>query len=159
MRAFHEFGPFFRPDSRLLILGSFPSVKSREQAFYYAHPQNRFWRVLAGSFGESVPESLAEKQELLARHKIALWDAVESCEINGSSDASIKNAVPTDIARLLSQTSVKRIILNGKTAERMFMKFHARIAVPSVCLPSTSPANASFTLERLISEWRPALLG
>ena len=158
MRVFHEFGPFYRSDSEILILGSFPSVKSREQAFYYAHPQNRFWRVLAGSFGDSVPESLPEKQALLMRRRIALWDVIESCEIRGSSDSSIKNAVPTDVSRLLTETSVKRIILNGKTAERLFWKFHSELSVPTVSLPSTSPANASFTLERLIKEWRPKLL-
>lgn len=158
VRVFHEFGPFYRSDSEILILGSFPSVKSREQAFYYAHPQNRFWRVLAGSFGDSVPESLPEKQALLMRRRIALWDVIESCEIRGSSDSSIKNAVPTDVSRLLAETSVKRIILNGKTAERLFWKFHSELSVPTVSLPSTSPANASFTLERLIKEWRPKLL-
>ena len=159
MRAEHGFGPFYCGESELLILGSFPSVKSREQAFYYAHPQNRFWRVLALSFGEGVPESLPEKQELLLRHKIALWDVIESCEITGSSDSSIKDVLPADIPALIAKTSVRRVILNGRTAGKLFLRFDALISLPSVCLPSTSPANASFSLERLISEWRPALLG
>lgn len=157
MRAEHEFGPFFRADSEILILGSFPSVKSRDDAFYYAHPQNRFWRVLAACLGERVPEDLAEKQELLVKHKIALWDVIEECEITGSSDASIRNAVSTDILWLIGQTSVKRVILNGKTAEKCFRRFYSCFSLPTVTLPSSSPANAAWSLERLITAWRHAL--
>ena len=158
MRAAHEFGPFYQPDSEILILGSFPSVKSREEAFYYAHPQNRFWRVFAACFGEEIPQSLSEKHTLLTIRKIALWDVIEECEITGSSDASIKNAVPTDIERLIENTAVRRIILNGKTAERCFLRFHKDFPLPAVTLPSTSPANAAWSLERLIEIWRPALI-
>lgn len=158
MRATHEFGPFFRADSKLLILGSFPSVKSREEAFYYAHPQNRFWRVLASCFGDEAPQTLRQKHELLERHRIALWDVIEECEITGSSDASIRGAVPTDIGSLLGQTSIDRIVLNGRTAERCFLRFHPDFALPTVTLPSTSPANAAWSFERLIAVWKSALM-
>lgn len=157
MRATHEFGPFYRADSEILILGSFPSVKSREQAFYYAHPQNRFWRVLAACFGDDVPETILQKHELLECHKIALWDVIEECEITGSSDASIRGALPTDIEWLLGQTSVRKVFLNGKTAEKCFLKFHPDFRLPTVTLPSSSPANAAWSLERLIEVWKPAL--
>ena len=159
MHATHEFGAFYRPDSELLILGSFPSVKSREQAFYYAHPQNRFWRVLAACFGEPVPEDIAAKRALLSAHRIALWDVIESCDITGSSDASIKNAVPTDILRLCERAPISRVILNGKTAERLFLKHFKDFPLSTVTLPSTSPANAAWSLERLTGEWKPAILG
>ncbi len=155
----HRFGPFYRPDSRILILGSFPSVKSREQEFYYAHPQNRFWKVLAAIYSLPVPLDLAEKKELLTTCKIALWDVIESCEITGSSDASIKNARPTDLGLILRSAPVGRIILNGRTAEQYFLKLHSGCTAPYVCLPSTSPANASWSLERLIACWREGLRG
>ena len=156
-RVTHEFGPFFRADSELLILGSFPSVKSREEAFYYAHPQNRFWRVLSACFDEEAPKDLAQKQKLLVRHKIALWDVIEECDIKGSSDAAIRNAVPTDIDWLLGQTAIKRVILNGRTAEKCFVKFHPEYRLPYTALPSTSPANAAWSLERLTSEWEKVI--
>lgn len=155
----HKFGPFYRADSELLILGSFPSVKSREEAFYYAHPQNRFWRVLAECFGEDTPNSLEEKRLLLESQKIALWDSIESCEIAGSSDSSIKNAVPTDIKSLIEKTKIKKIIFNGRAAERWFARFNPDISIPCAALPSTSPANASYSLERLVFEWRHEILG
>lgn len=159
MHATHEFGAFYRPDSELLILGSFPSVKSREESFYYAHPQNRFWRVLAACFGDPVPEDVAAKHIFLTAHRIALWDVIESCEITGSSDASIKNAVPTDIYSLLRLTSINRVILNGRTAERLFLKHFQVFPLPTVTMPSTSPANAAWSSERLTGEWRQAVLG
>ena len=157
MHCTHEFGAFYRPDSELLILGSFPSVKSREEAFYYAHPQNRFWRVLAACFGETVPLTLLEKQDLLIRNRVALWDVIESCDIEGSSDASIRNAVPTDICALISNAPIRRVVLNGKTAERLFMRHHKDFPLPTVTMPSTSPANAAWSLERLTGEWKRAV--
>ena len=159
MRATHEFPAFYRPDSELLILGSFPSVKSREQSFYYAHPQNRFWRVLAACFGEPTPADIASKHALLTAHRIALWDVIDSCDITGSSDASIKNAVPTDILGLCERTPIRRVILNGKTAERLFLRHYKDFPLPTATMPSTSPANAAWSLERLIGEWKPAVLG
>lgn len=158
--AEHGFPPFYREDSRILILGSFPSVKSRSEMFYYAHPQNRFWRVLAGVYGDVVPAALEEKISLLERHGIALWDTVERCEIRGSSDSSISAAVPTDIGALLKKCGgIEKILLNGRTAEKNYIRYNGRIEIPAAVFPSTSPANAAFSLERLISEWRRGLSG
>ena len=154
----HPFEPICNENSRILILGSFPSVKSREQSFYYGHPQNRFWRMLSGVFGEQTPVSLEEKKEFLLSHAIALYDVISSCEIEGSSDSSIKNATPNDIRSIVEGAQIEKIITNGKLAHKLYEKHIAEnIALPEVCLPSTSPANAAFSLERLIEEWRAEL--
>ena len=147
----HEFGPFFASDSKILILGSFPSVKSREQGFYYGHPQNRFWKVLARCFQEEVPTSLLEKKQFLLKHQIALWDVIDACEIQGSSDASIQQVRFTDIEDLLTRTQVKAIYLNGKTAEKYFK---LQTELPVLVLPSTSSANARYRLDDLVNEWK-----
>ncbi len=154
----HEFPAFWPDGARLLILGSFPSVKSRETGFYYGHPQNRFWRVLAAVYGESLPETVDEKKSLLIRRKIALWDSVERCEIVGSSDSSIRMAVPADISGRLAGSDVGRIILNGRTAEKYFYRFNKDVSAEVVSLPSTSPANAAWSLERLTAAWKKELL-
>ena len=155
----HEFPPFYRPDSRILILGSFPSVKSREAGFYYGHPQNRFWPLLACIFHEPRPGSQREKEALLARNHIALWDTIESCEIRGSSDASIREARPTDIPALLAQTQVQKIVTNGKLADKYYKKYNEeRTGIPAVCLPSTSPANAAVRFPQLLAAWEKELL-
>ena len=154
----HPFEPICNENSRILILGSFPSVKSREQSFYYGHPQNRFWRILSGVFGEQTPVSIEEKKEFLLSHAIALFDVISSCEIEGSSDSSIKNATPNDIRSIVEGAQIEKIITNGKLAHKLYEKHIAStVALPEVCLPSTSPANAAFSLERLISEWRAEL--
>ena len=154
----HPFEPICNENSRILILGSFPSVKSREQSFYYGHPQNRFWRMLSGVFGEQTPVSIEEKKEFLLSHAIALYDVISSCEIEGSSDSSIKNATPNDIRSIVEGAQIEKIITNGKLAHKLYEKHIAStVALPEVCLPSTSPANAAFSLERLISEWRAEL--
>lgn len=147
---YHTIKPFYNKDSKVLILGSFPSVKSREEGFYYAHPQNRFWRVLSSVFEEEI----VDKEEFLKKHKIALFDVCASCEIKGSSDASIKEVVPNDIEGILKESGIKQIILNGKTASKLYQKYMKDIKVPSITLPSTSPANASFSLEKLIEEYK-----
>lgn len=154
----HPFEPICNENSRILILGSFPSVKSREQSFYYGHPQNRFWRMLSGVFGEQTPVSLEEKKEFLLSHAIALYDVISSCEIEGSSDSSIKNATPNDIRSIVEGAQIEKIITNGKLAHKLYEKHIAStVALPEICLPSTSPANAAFSLDRLISEWRAEL--
>ena len=151
----HEFPPVFDADSRILILGSFPSVKSREQQFYYGHPQNRFWKVLAGLLKEALPETVEEKKAFLHRNHIALWDVIDSCEIIGSSDSSIRNAEVTDLSLILDHCSVRRIYVNGGTAKRLFEKYQKdQYGAEAVRLPSTSPANAAYSLERLMEEWR-----
>lgn len=135
------FEPVFDKNSRVLILGSFPSVKSRKVEFYYGNRQNRFWKILCGFFGEAVPESTEEKIALLLRHNVALWDIVTECEIEGSSDASIKNYKVAELDKVLSVSPIKLIILNGGKSFEIFKKFYGKIAVPYIKLPSTSPAN------------------
>ena len=142
----HPFPPLYDENSRVLILGSFPSVKSREQKFFYGHPQNRFWRVLAAVFASETPQTMAEKRRFLLSHGIALWDVIASCEITGSADSSIKNAVANDLSPILAAADIRQIFVNGKTAEKYYRK--------AICLPSTSPANAAWSMERLIAAWR-----
>lgn len=155
----HPFEPIFRNDSKFLILGSLPSVKSRENEFYYGHPQNRFWRMLAKIFGKKIPSTIQEKIEFLLQNKIALWDVIHSCEICGSSDASIKNAVPNEIEKILGTAKIRKIILNGGAAFSLYKKFwgetlEEKYGVKTIRLPSTSPANAACSLEKLVEIWR-----
>lgn len=151
----HEFGPLYDADCTMLILGSFPSVKSREHQFYYGHPQNRFWKVLAGVLECAVPQTIREKKEMLLSRHIALWDVIESCDIIGSSDTSIRNVVPTNLAWLIARTKTERIFTNGAAAARLYDKYHKEnLGRETVRLPSTSPANAAWSVERLIAEWR-----
>ena len=150
----HTFAPVFDANSEILILGTFPSVKSRENGFYYGHPQNRFWKVLAEILKTELPETIDEKKQMLLANRIAVWDVIKSCEILNSADSSIKNVVPNDFTRILSDTQIKTIYANGKTAERLYNKFvKENTGREIVFLPSTSPANASFGMERLLKEW------
>jgi len=150
----HPFPPLYNKDSKILILGSFPSVKSREQMFFYGHPQNRFWKVISSVLGCSEPETIEEKKKLLLEHGIALWDVIASCEIMGSSDSSIKNVKVNDISEILKEADIRQIFVNGKTAEKYFKKYtKAQIKREAVCLPSTSPANAAWSVNRLIEKW------
>ncbi len=159
MHQIHPIPPLFNENSERLILGSFPSVKSREQGFFYGHPQNRFWRVLAAVYQAPVPQSIQEKTEFILSNKLALWDVIASCEITGSADSSIKQVVSNDINKILSCCPIKQIYVNGKTAEKLYIR-HIEPVVQhkAICLPSTSPANATWSLERLIESWRNAIL-
>ena len=151
----HPIPPVYNEHSRVLVLGSFPSVKSREQGFFYGHPQNRFWKVLSILGGCDVPTSIEEKRNLLLKMGIAVWDVIASCEIVGSSDSSIKNVQPNDLKSILDNSSVTKIYVNGKTAKKYYDKYLLKsTGVEAVCLPSTSPANAVYTLERLVAEWK-----
>jgi hypoxanthine-DNA glycosylase len=151
----HPIAPVYDENSRILILGSFPSVKSREEMFFYGHPQNRFWRVTASVLGAETPKTVAEKRELLLSHGIALWDVLASCEIEGSADSTIKNAVPNDISWLLKETKIEKIFVNGKAAEKYYDKYMKKaLGREAVCLPSTSPANAAWSTEKLIQAWK-----
>lgn len=151
----HPIPPVYDKNSKVLILGSFPSVKSREYGFFYGHRQNRFWRVVAAVFDEKVPESIEEKKKLLLRNGIALWDVIHSCEISGSADSAIKNAVPNDISRIMEESRIERIFTNGRKAHELYGKYlESKTGIKAVCLPSTSPANAAYSLDRLIDEWR-----
>lgn len=150
----HPFPPLYDQNSRILILGSFPSVKSREQCFFYGHPQNRFWKVTAAVFGEAVPESIEEKKLFLFRNRIALWDVIAVCEIRGSADNSIEGAVPNDLSPIFKSANIRKVFTNGKTADRYYrLHDEKKTKIPAICLPSTSPANASWSMERLISAW------
>ena len=155
----HPFPPLFDKNSKVLILGSFPSVRSREQMFFYGHPQNRFWRVLAEVLGEVCPLSIEEKREMLLRRHIALWDVIGSCDIVGSADSSIRNVLPNDLTAIFAAADIRAVFVNGKTALRYYEKYqyplHGREAI---CLPSTSPANAAFGIERLVAAWHEILL-
>lgn len=154
----HTFLPVYDENSELLILGSFPSVKSREQGFYYGHPQNRFWKVLAAVCRCELPKTIEEKKAMLLMNHIAIWDVIDSCDIIGSSDSSIKNVVPADIAGLLSKTKIARIFANGKTAGNLYKKHSEKSTrLPAVVLPSTSPANAAYSLDKLVEVWREEL--
>ena len=193
MKLTHPFPPLFDDESRILILGSFPSVKSREQNFFYGHPQNRFWKVTAAVFAQAegaerngmteadaydsltettIPETVEEKKAFLHAHHIALWDVIASCEIEGSSDASIRNVTANDLSPILKGAPIERIFTNGGTAYDLYCRYiwpgkkarqdseAARMAqtgrsgLEAIKLPSTSPANAAWTLERLIEAWR-----
>ncbi len=150
----HPFPPLYSADSKVLILGSFPSVKSREAMFFYGHPQNRFWKVIPALFGEPVPQTIEEKKRLILSHGLALWDSIASCDIKGSSDASITNAQPTDLSEILKNSQVGRIYCNGSRSFEIYNKYQfPRLGIEAVKLPSTSPANAAFSLERLTQEW------
>ena len=152
--ALHKIPPVYDKNSRVLILGSFPSVRSREVGFFYGHPQNRFWRTLANLFDEIVPQSIEEKRDLLLRHGIALWDVIASCEIVGSSDSSIRNAKPNDLSAVLATASIGAIFTNGKTAHRLYCTYlQKETGREAICLPSTSPANAAWSQERLNDAW------
>lgn len=154
----HTFPPIFDKNSRLLILGTVPSVKSRENDFYYGHPQNRFWKLIAILCGEETPVTKEEKTEMLLRHGIALYDVVERCTIVGSSDSSIKNVVPVDLTPILEQTGNIPIFANGATAEKLYRKYlFPKTGISAVKLPSTSPANAAWSLSRLEEAWREAM--
>ena len=149
-----NFGPVFDENSKVLILGSFPSVKSREAAFFYGHPQNRFWPLLGRILNSEVPKDTCERTVLLKKHGIALWDVIEECDIIGSSDSSIKNVVPVDIMRVLEIADIQEIYCNGTTSYNLFMKYLYPICERTpIKLPSTSPANAAWTMDRLLGEW------
>lgn len=149
------FGPVYDARSQVLILGSFPSVASREAAFYYGHPRNRFWRLMADILGaDAIPETREAKTRLILSHHLALWDVVDACDIIGSSDASIKNVTVTDVASLVEKTPIHRIFINGGTAYRLFMKYQSdALRAMAVKLPSTSPANAAWSYDRLKAAW------
>ena len=151
----HPIEPVYDNNSKILILGSFPSVKSREQGFFYGHPQNRFWKVIAGVFECNTPITIDEKKHFLIENNIAVWDVIHSCEIEGSADSSIKNAVPNNISEIINKSSIKAIFTNGKTADKLYKKYiQKETGISAICLPSTSPANAAWRLERLVDKWK-----
>lgn len=160
----HEIAPVYDKNSRFLILGSFPSVKSREAKFFYGHPQNRFWKVLAALYADgectAPPGTAAEKKEFLLAHQIAVWDVIASCEIRGSSDQSIRNVVPNDLSPILETADIRQIFCNGGTSHKLYEKYlREKTGRRAVKLASTSPANAACSLEQLVALWREAGVG
>ena len=150
----HEFDPIFDENSEILILGTLPSVKSREQNFYYGHPQNRFWKMLAMIFSEETPLLIEEKQRFLEKHKIAVYDSISECTICGSSDSSISNVIPSDIEKIVSACKITKILANGKTAAKYFLKYQdEKLCSMLKTLPSTSPANAVYSVQKLVEIW------
>lgn len=158
-RVTHGFEPVYDSHSRILVLGSFPSVKSRENSFYYGHPQNRFWKLMARLLKVPVPETIEEKKQMLLTHHIALWDVVAACDIKGSSDSSIRNVIPADINQVLRAANIETVIANGDTAYKLYRKYcEPHTGKEAVKCPSTSPANAIFTLERLADSWGAVMM-
>ena len=154
----HPLAPVYDADSKILVLGTMPSPKSREAGFYYSHPRNRFWPVLAALFGEEAPKTNEEKRSLLLRHRIAVWDVIASCEITGASDTSIRNAVPNPIEELIAKTKIKAVYTTGQKAYQLYQKHcYPKTGIEAVPLPSTSPANAAMSLEKLIEAYRVIL--
>ena len=152
---YHPFPPFFDDKSSILILGSFPSVKTREVGFFYGHPQNRFWKVLSSIYDEDLPATIEEKKNFLTRNHVALWDVLYSCDIVGSSDSSIRNASTNDISIILNAADIKAIYVNGKSAYKYYQQFLLpKVNRSAICLPSTSPANAAWTLNKLVDAWK-----
>jgi len=153
-RLKHTFDPVFDEESKILILGSFPSVKSRENNFFYGHPQNRFWRVMARILEWEVPMTIEEKREMLLKNHVAVWDVIASCSIQGSSDTSIKDVVVNDFSKILENSAVERIYVNGGKAYELYHKYAEKVTgIKAVKLPSTSPANAAWSLEKLVIAW------
>ncbi len=154
-RIIHPFEALYNENSKVLILGSFPSVKSREVSFFYGHPRNRFWKVIPALFGEEEPVTIEKKKELILRRNLALWDSIHSCEITGSSDSSVKNVVPNDISEIIGNSKVSKVFCNGALSHKMYMKYiFPDTKIEAVKLPSTSPANAAYSLDKLIEEWK-----
>ncbi len=156
-RVIHNIDPIYDHSSKILILGSFPSVKSRTDEFYYAHPQNRFWKVLSAILGWELPLTKKEKIRMLSENGIALWDVIAQCDIRGSSDASIENVIINDISEILSKANISAVFLNGGAAYRLFERYTVKqysALPPYIQLPSTSPANASFSLDKLVDKWK-----
>ncbi len=154
----HTIPPLYDSHSRVLLLGSIPSPKSREIGFFYGHPQNRFWRVLAAVLGEEVPQTIDEKRAMCLKHHVALWDTIARCDIAGASDTSIRNAVPNDIGKLVRESEITRIFATGGKSAELYRKLiEPQLHIPITQLPSTSPANAAWSLERLIEAYRVIL--
>jgi len=152
----HSFDSISDKRSRILILGTMPSVQSRKVGFYYSHPQNRFWLVLAECLDQPIPETIENKTLLLLNNSIALWDVLASCEISGSDDSSIRSPVYNDIEALASSNPIEKILCNGKKAYNLYCNGFS-LSLPVMCMPSTSPANAAWSMERLVDTWRTEL--
>lgn len=154
----HPVKPIYDEKSEILILGTFPSVKSREDCFFYAHPQNRFWKVMARICGEDMPKTVEEKTLMMKNNHFALWDVIKSCEVTGSSDSSIRNVVPNDLSEIFKTADIRKVFVNGKKAESLYKKYlEKQTGIKATALPSTSPANALWSEDRLFECWKNAI--
>lgn len=154
----HPLKPLYRDDSRILILGSFPSVKTREYGFFYGHPQNRFWPLMEALFEEDLSTDIEERRDFLLSHHLAVYDSIYQCDIIGSSDASIKNVIPADLKSIFATADIRQVFCNGGTSYKYYKKYHAKKSgIPGIQLPSTSPANARYRLDDLVKEWEVIL--
>lgn len=154
MKQVHNIPPIYNKESHILILGSFPSVKSREAQFFYHHPQNRFWKILEQLYEVSLT-NIEEKKSFLFSSHIALWDVIQTCDIQGSSDASIEQVIVNDIASLLNQTQIHTIYCNGAKSYQLYMKYiYPSTHIQAIQLPSTSPTNAIYSLDKLLEKWQ-----
>lgn len=158
MRVKHTFKPIYNKESKILILGSIPSVKSRENNFYYGHPKNRFWELIAKIYNKKLPVTINEKIDLILRNNLAIYDVIKSCKIEGSSDSSIKNVEINDINKIILDSSIDKIIFNGNKAYELYNKYESNKFTNLVVLPSTSPANARFTFDKLYEVWKNEIL-
>ena len=156
----HPIPPTYDSRSRILILGSFPSVKSREMQFFYGHPQNRFWKLMAALYQEPIPMTVSERRDFLLRNRIAAWDSIHQCTIIGSSDSSIRDVIPNDLSPILETAAIEQIFCNGRKSWDMYHRYIEPVTDrPAILLPSTSPANAACTMEKLITAWKVILPG
>ena len=154
----HPIKPLYDSKAEILILGSFPSVKSREEGFFYGHPQNRFWKVMARICKQDIPTTIEDKSKMILDNHFALWDVIQSCEITGSADSTIKNVTPNDLSNILNNANIKGIFVNGKKAEALYNKYiFKNTGIKAIVLPSTSPANASWSEDRLFEFWSNAI--
>lgn len=154
-KTVHPIPPLYNENSEKLILGSFPSIKSREAMFFYGHPQNRFWKLIAKIFDEETPNTIEEKTKLILTHNLSLWDSIHSCVITGSSDSSVKDVVANNLSVILNNSRVGQIYCNGALSHKMYMKYiYPQTKIKAVKLPSTSPANAAFSIDRLYEQWK-----
>ena len=155
----HPFPPLYNSESRILILGSLPSVKSREQMFFYVHPQNRICKMINVLIEYTVPQTIEEKYAFMLKHNIAMWDTIYSCDIIGSSDSSIKNVVPTDLKSIIDNSKIEKVICNGKTSGKYYEKYQMKyLGIKPDILPSTSPANAAYSLGKLVEIWKKSII-
>ena len=154
----HPFKPVYSDKSKILILGSFPSVKSREKNFYYSHPQNRFWKVIANIFNEVIPNTIEDKKQLILNNNLAIWDVIKRCEIIGSMDSSIQNIESCDVNSLIVKTGITKVIFNGNKAAEAYYKYNKKLEeIEYTTLPSTSSANATYSFEKLYNAWKEEL--
>lgn len=154
-KMIHSIPPTYDASSKILVLGSFPSVASREQSYFYAHPQNRFWKVLAAIFEKEIPQKTEDKKSFLLQHHVAVWDVIFSCDIVGSSDSSITDVKANDLRPILDEAEIRAIFVNGRKAAQLYKKYiEPSIGIKAIDLPSTSPANAAWSLEKLTESWK-----